>query len=650
MKKTIKKTLALLLATLMVAMAIPFAMISVAADETAEATPATIKYVKLFAKYSDGDNVHAMYGDVSKITDGDPKPGYTGENDKRSAYTYYQSDDLYESITYYNLNEDGEFVLAAEEGENKTYMGYAKFELDGVSALEDITIWLAGDEEAHWVSPERLWTINDAYDILVSDDGESWTVLKSYAGMCGDDTNAGAGWTAEESAGNIVSVTDANDYDKMGHKIDLDGVEAKYFAIGVKKGMNSITTSGDNEGKVRNAIVFGEVTINGTVVTPDPVKKAPADIYAEAEDGDLLYEVNFNDMTWSDDYYNSDNWNTYYNVSEDGTTVRHLIHKGSAFGATNRRAMWGGIADEERFSLNDGNKYTITFDALFGKDAYNVYGIGIQVDGDNTLVIDGFGLSYWYAWNTRKVNKSDDGAYKWNYYTDKDKTEKQSFAVEVDSENETMTLYVADSAGEYFKVREMTYDGADIAGALVCRIYTTRVNADKTLDSKCWSEISDLTIYKGLVAETLEPPTEPETPDDDNTDDNGGTTPPAGDDNTGDNGGTTPPAGDDNTGNNGGTTPPAGDDNTGDNSGTTPPTGDDNTGNNGGTTPPADDDSAGNEDPETNAPDTSAPETAAPETEPAAKTGCGASVAMSGVALVGACAAVLAIKRRKNED
>jgi len=54
--------------------------------------------------------------------------------------------------------------------------------------------------------------------------------------------------------------------------------------------------------------------------------------------------------------------------------------------------------------------------------------------------------------------------------------------------------------------------------------------------------------------------------------------------------------------------------------------------------------------PETKAPETSAPETNAPETESAAKKGCGASLAMTGVALVGACAAMLAVKRRKNED
>ena len=493
--KNIKKVLALLMASFMIALALPLTMLPAMADEP-ETTPASIKHVKLYAKYGDLWDVHAMYGDVEAITDGDPKPGYV-DADKRSNYTYYQSDDLYDSITYYYLDSKGRLTLATED-EDKTYMGYAIFELNGVSALDDVTIWLAGDTAAEWKTPKTAWNMNDAYDILVSDDGKSWELLQEFAGMCGDGTNAGAGWTEQDGLGNIASITDASGYDKLGHQINLDGVEAKYFAIGVKHGMNSVKDS-----KVLNAIVFGEVTVNGTVVTPDAVEKTPAERYAEADDGDFLYRVNFKDTTWNDDYYDSYNWNTYYQISEDGTAVKHLIQKGKTFGADNKRAMWGGIVEDERFSLDNGETYTVFFDALFGSSAYNTYGIGIQVDGNNTLVIDGFGCSYWYEWNTQKVKKSDEGIYKWNYYTDTAKTEKQSFAVEVDSANEIMTLYIADSTGVYFKVREMTYDGANISDALVCRIYTTRVNADKTLDSKCWSEISDLTIYKGLVGGTL---------------------------------------------------------------------------------------------------------------------------------------------------
>lgn len=490
--KNIKKALSLFLAVLMIALALPLTMLPVAAEETTNTTATTIKYAKLFAKYSDGYDVHAQYGSVAAMIDGDPAPGYIDEDgqgdEDRTEYTYYQSDNLYDGIMYYYLDSEKKLALDTD-GNNEVYMGYAVFELNGLSAIEDVTVWLAGDNATEWKTPETVWNMNDDYDILVSNDGETWNLLQSFTDMCGDGTNPGANFPAEGDDARAVG-TDG----KLGHKIALDGAEAKYFAIGVKSGMNSTNTTG-----ARNAIVFGEVTVNGTVITPDATKKSPAEIYAEAKDGDLLKTVNFNDMSWSDDYVNSDNWNTYAYVSEDGRTVKHLIHGSKTFGTNLKRAMWGGIAEEERFSLDDGNKYTIYFDAKFGNNAYNKYGIGIQVDGNNTLVIDSFGCCYWYNWNTQKVNKSDEDNRKWNTVPDPDlvKTEQQSFAVEVDSVNNIMTLYVAQSDGTYVQVRGMTYNGADISGSLICRIYTRNING--TPDNTYWSEVSNVQIYKGLV-------------------------------------------------------------------------------------------------------------------------------------------------------
>lgn len=498
--KNIKKALSLFLAVLMIALALLQTMLPVAAEETTNTTATTIKYAKLFAKYSDGYDVHAQYGSVAAMIDGDPAPGYIDEDgqgdEDRTEYTYYQSDNLYDGIMYYYLDSEKKLTLDTD-GNNEVYMGYAVFELNGLSAIEDVTVWLAGDNATEWKTPKTVWNMNDDYDILVSNDGETWNLLQSFTDMCGDGTNPGANFPAEGDDARAVG-TDG----KLGHKIALDGAEAKYFAIGVKSGMNSTNTTG-----ARNAIVFGEVTVNGTVITPDATKKSPAEIYAEAKDGDLLKTVNFNDMSWSDDYANSDNWNTYAYVSEDGRTVKHLIHGSKTFGTNNKRAMWGGIAEEERFSLDNGNKYTIYFDALFGGNN-NKYGVGIQVDGDNTLVIDGNGCSYWYNWNTQKVSGSQTWEDKWPAHGGT-RGEKNSFAVEVDSSNETMTLYVADADGIYKEVRTLTYEAgtdsngnpypaADISGSLICRIYTRYISG--TVDSTYWSEVSDVKIYKGLVA------------------------------------------------------------------------------------------------------------------------------------------------------
>ncbi len=478
--RTLKKAWSLFLAVLMIALALPLTMLPAAAEETTESTPASITHAKVYAKRSDGYDLHTSYGSVAGMIDGDP---YDTKADGRSARPYYESESI--SSPYTPLMVGSTMSL---------YYGYAVFELNGLSTLSDVTIWIAGNgyddsQAARWSNPASSWGVNDGYEILVSTDGETWTFLKEFSGMCGDGTDPGANFPVAGDAAYASKTVDG--FLRVGHKIDLrdaegKGVSAKYVAVAV--------TAPSKDG----CIDIGEVTVNGTVDTLD-VEKTPAEIYAEAEDGELLRRVDFTDMTWMDDYRNSDNWNTYYKISEDGRTVRHLLHKSNTFGADNKRAMWGGIIKDERFSLDNGEKYTIYFDALFGSEAYNTYGIGIQVDGNNTLLIDGFGLSYWYNWNTKKVNKSDDGAYKWNYYVD-DRTERNSFAVEVDSENEIMTLYVADSDGTYNKVREMTYDGADITGELICKIYMTRVNAEKNLNSSSWAEISNLNIRKGLVA------------------------------------------------------------------------------------------------------------------------------------------------------
>ena len=722
-----KKALSLLFAVVMIVLLLPITMLPALADETeTETTAATIKDAKMYSKYSDGRDVHVSFGSVAGMIDGDPYDEFidkngNGEYDKddgdvegnfkRSSRPYYESDTV--TGAYTDLYVDS-------VGETRTYYGYAVFELNGTSSLDDMTIWLTANaynesQTVNWRNPANTWGINDGYEILVSTDGETWTFVEAFTEMCGDGTNKGANFPSEGDPAYATSKT-ADGYDRVGHKIALNGIEAKYVAIAV-----TAPSTG-------NCIDIGEVTVNGTVVASDADEKTPAQIYEDANEGDRLQIINFNDMSWSDDYADCNNWNTYTTTSADGYTVRHLIHSKSTFGANNMRAMWGGIAEEARFSLN-GEKYTLYFDLDFGSSAYYTYGVGIQVDGDNTLVIDGFGCSYWYNWNSNKVSKSDTMEDKWNNYIDDEKSDTHSFAVEVDSENDTMTLYIATADGTYAKVREITYDDADISGSLVCRIYTTRVKSDKTINDDCWSEVSNIKIYKGLVGSIA-----PDASDDNETPDGGegttpdggegttpdggeGTTPDGGEGTTPDDGegtipdggegttpdggegttpdggeGTTPDGGEGTTSDGGegtthdggeGTTPDGGEETTPDGGegttpdggeGTTPDGGEGTTSDGGegttpdggeGTTPDGGEDNTGNEntgnentgnenndngntDTKDEAPTTEAPKTEE-ETE-AEKSGCGSTLAMSGVALVGACAAMLAIKRRKNED
>ena len=463
---------------------LPLTMLPAMAE--GEATPATIKNAKMFAKYSDDYAMHPLYGSVNGMIDGDKYDESRSEADY-SRYPYYYSDkDVAKNTSLY----------IDSIGQTRTYYGYALFELNAMSELDDVTIWLAADGNsdgaaAAWSNPTATWNMNNAYDILVSEDGESWTLMGEYDDMCGTGSAKGAGWTAQESAGNIESV-EKDGYTRLGHKVNLDGERAKYVAVAVSEYINDK----NDKGIPYAQIVIGEVSVCGTNVSSASAK-TPAEIYADASNGELLKAVNFDDASWSDDYANMNNWNSYYIVTDGGLSVEHLLHSEWTFYANNKRAMWGGIAESERFSLGDDNKYTLIFDMTFGESS-DKFGCGIQVDSDDTLLIDGAGNSYWYKWNDQKVGRSSSNKENWTENTDKDATATQTFAVEIDTVAESMTLSVKNTDGSFSAVRMLTFDGADIDGTLACRIYIRNLNDAKPGDNSC-IKISNLQIYKGYV-------------------------------------------------------------------------------------------------------------------------------------------------------
>ena len=478
----------------------------------AERAATTVKNVKMFAKYDDGWALHPLYGSVKGMIDGD---AYDTSRDEKNAsrYPYFYSAggfkyDGNSQIIGLNagayLNTD---MYISSIDETRTYYGYALLELDAMSALSDVTVWLAADgnsagNAAAWSNPKANWNMNNAYDILVSEDGVNWTLMGEYDDMCGDGTNKGAGFPGRFDDDYAMKTVDG--YLRLGHKAYLGGIEAKYVAVAVKECIN----------ETGNQIVIGELTVTG-LVSSESTEKTPAEIYAEAEDGDLLKAINFNEAYWSDDYFNNSHWNTYYIVTDNGNAVKQSIHTKYLFGANNKRAMWGGLIADEQFPIvNDSddadsdNCYTVYFDLKFGNDNENV-GFGIQVDGTNSLVVDGKGNSYWYNWNTQRVGAPTDPNEMWTNKTSIPATEKQTFAIEIDSNNESMTLYVADSDGLFNKVRTLTYEaGVDVDSGtpydaawidynLTCGIYIINISGT-VLDRS--TEISNLRIYKGLSA------------------------------------------------------------------------------------------------------------------------------------------------------
>ena len=142
-------------------------------------------------------------------------------------------------MTFYYDQETGK-IERDTSGTARTYHGYAIFELSALSALNSATIWLAsdgGNDGAQWSNPTTKWGICDAYDILISTDGETWTLMGEYDDMCGDGTNKGANFPDKGDADYDERVIGR--YTRVGHKIDLKGEEAAYVAIAIKDGSNN---------------------------------------------------------------------------------------------------------------------------------------------------------------------------------------------------------------------------------------------------------------------------------------------------------------------------------------------------------------------------------------------------------------------------
>ena len=210
-------------------------------------TPVSIKSVTATVKKGTGDsNLSASSSYPLKYaTDGD-------ENLEKYWQTGGTLNDGNEYPKTYYLNDSGKLVRDTS-GENRDYHGYVTFELANKSNLKNIVIWLAADEKSEWKS-ESDWNINNAYDILYSTDGKTWTLDDSlkFDSMCeGNFPSSGD----DDYASRVLS--DGNT--RAGHKIVLNGekgVEATYFAIAIREAAHNSAKK----------VVLGDVTVEGTEI------------------------------------------------------------------------------------------------------------------------------------------------------------------------------------------------------------------------------------------------------------------------------------------------------------------------------------------------------------------------------------------------
>lgn len=192
--KNMKKTLSLFLAVLMIALALPLTLLTVAAEEPVATTIAGV------TSTSDGRTTSDVTYVLDWAWDGDLTTTYLGmDASKRYGVT------------------NGAF------GDGNTYQDYITVELSALSTLTSVTIWGGNNKTSQSFT-------NNQFDVYYSADGDTWTLHSEYSDVCGDGTNAGAGSSSfvEEE------VVDESTY--YGLKLDMNGAAAKYVRIAIEKG------------------------------------------------------------------------------------------------------------------------------------------------------------------------------------------------------------------------------------------------------------------------------------------------------------------------------------------------------------------------------------------------------------------------------
>ena len=233
--KAMKKALSLFLAVLMIALAIPFTMLTAAADE---ATEIEITKLSVFGRHSDDPQTKVFFqsksdgGPVENAFDGDIETYAQTKNGNKRSY----------EMCY--IDADGKMQYGANAS-GTSYYGIFIIELSDTVAVDTLSLWGIDDWGLEWMS-------NDGYDIYYSADGESYTAVNgaSFENVCAKQSTADALYVAGTYNGK----------DGYVHDIAMGDVEAKYIAIAVT---DYVPDSGNAQYK---EMIFYEIVVTGTAV------------------------------------------------------------------------------------------------------------------------------------------------------------------------------------------------------------------------------------------------------------------------------------------------------------------------------------------------------------------------------------------------
>ena len=222
--RNLKKALSLFLAVLMIVLAIPFTFLTASAEE-AEIQKVEINKVSAFGQYTaklNGSYDVQFYGSypAKNAFDGYLVDGV--ESGAESDAQIMKNDNKY-NCCY--LDENGKMQHGANNGDD--YFLFFIIELaDNAVVVDSLNLWTPKSYYG-----DGWWMCNDGYEIYYSEDGSTYT----DAGI--EDAKFNEVYTGENYKTLYQSETfvNADGENQAGyvHKIKMNGVTAKYIAIGV---------------------------------------------------------------------------------------------------------------------------------------------------------------------------------------------------------------------------------------------------------------------------------------------------------------------------------------------------------------------------------------------------------------------------------
>ena len=244
--KTMKKALSLFLAVLMIALAIPFTLLTVAAEE---ATEVKIVDFTAFGKHVKTDDKMHDVGFYASMPAEYAMDGFVGkrsDNNKDSDAQILNNTEhsgLGTKCTYYGcyFDEDGVMQHGTKDGTNSYKLMFI-VELESEAAVDTLELWTA------WGADNCA---NEGYDIYYSLNGEQYTLGKDAGGNELTFVNTTADYYESETFINKDGVKE----DFYVHTIDMNGVAAKYIAIAVSEFPNGMVEA-----------FVSEVVVKGTEV------------------------------------------------------------------------------------------------------------------------------------------------------------------------------------------------------------------------------------------------------------------------------------------------------------------------------------------------------------------------------------------------